>query len=342
MALFDDFKPTRRQVLAGGGAGLLAASLPRAVLAQAGTEITTAFGWISNVEYGGFWTALEQGYFAQEGIDAKYLSGGPNAPDTLVSLAADSAQVSTANWLPILDAIEKGNDFTILGASWAKSPAALLSLAAKPVRGPEDLVGARILAQNQSDSVIIDAILGKAGLPLEYEIIPTGFSPEPLLSGDGDVYFAFATNQPITLENMGLVAGQDFFVSLMDDLGYQVKQGLIVTKTSFLADNRPAVVGYLRALIKGWNYAIANPDYAPQIVIDKYGADLGLDIAQQQRQMQLQIPLIQPEAGGSLLSFDPAIIGGTMTEAAVAAGRTVPPVEDFVDLTPLEEAHASL
>src|SRR4051812_35636126 len=124
MAFLKDFNPSRRDILIGGGASLLASMVSFPILAQSKTEITTAFGWISNVEYGGFWTALEQGYFAAENIDAKYMAGGPNAPDTLVSLSADSAEIATANWLPILDAIEKGNDFVILGASWQKSPAA--------------------------------------------------------------------------------------------------------------------------------------------------------------------------------------------------------------------------
>ncbi|MEF2070101.1 ABC transporter substrate-binding protein [Consotaella aegiceratis] len=333
---------SRRSVLAGGAAGLLAGVLPKAVFAQETTKITTAFGWISNVEYGGFWTALEQGYFAEENIEADYITGGPQAPDTLVSLAADRSQVSGANWLPILDAAAKGNDFVILGAQWQKSPSALISLAAKPVQKPEDLVGMKILAQNASDRVIIDSVLGKAGLPLDYEIVPTGFSPEPLLAGDGDAYFAFATNQPITLEQMGLKQGEDFYVTLFEDLGYNVKQGLYVAKRSFLDEHRDAVVGYLRALVKGWRYAIDNPAYAPQIVVDTYGADLGLDPDQQKRQMELQIPLIEPEDGQSLLMFDPAIIEGDMTDAAKAADRTVPPLDKLVDLGPLKDALASL
>jgi hypothetical protein len=80
MAFFDDFKPTRRSLLAAGGAGLVAGMLPRSILAQTLTPITTAFGWIPNVEYAGFWTALEQGFFADAGIDAGYISGGPQAP----------------------------------------------------------------------------------------------------------------------------------------------------------------------------------------------------------------------------------------------------------------------
>jgi len=342
MSFLHAARLSRRGILAAGAATLGAALLPRHASAQAHTPITTAFGWISNVEYAGFWTALERGYFAEEGIEADYLPGGPNAPDTLVSLSADRSQISGANWLPILDAIAQGNDFVILGAQWQRSPAALMSLAESPVRKPEDLVGKRILAQNPSDKVIIDSILGNAGLPLEYQLIPTGFSPEPLIAGDGDVYFCFATNQPITMEQLGYERDKDFFVTLMDELGYVVKQGLIVAKKSLFQQNRPALVGYLKGLIRGWQYAIDNPGYAPQIVIDKYGADLGLDLDQQKRQMELQIPLIKPKEGGQLLAFDPEIIDGAMTAAATAAGRKVPPLDELVDLQPLGEAHAAL
>jgi len=342
MATNRDFSLTRRQLIAGGGAALLAAGLPLPAFGQSTASITTAFGWISNVEYAGFWTALEQGYFAEEGLDAPYLAGGPNAPDVLVSLAADAANVGFVNWIPLLDAIEKGNDFQVLGSGWAKSPSALLSLAANPVRTPQDLVGKRILAQNPSDTTMFDAVLAKAGLPLDYEVIPTGFSPEPLLAGDGDVYLCFATNQPITLENLGMVEGQDFFVTLFDDLGFVVKASLMVAKKSYVAENRETLVKYARSMIRGWEYAIANPTYAPQIVIDKYGADLGLDIGQQQRQMELQIPLLKPTPDTRLYLFDGSLIEGPMTEAAVATGRTVPPVADLLDLSIVEEAYATL
>lgn len=342
MSIHGEWGLTRRRLLQAGAAGLLAGALPGSVFGQDKASITTAFGWISNVEYAGFWTALEKGYFADEGLDAPYLAGGPNAPDVLVSLAADAAQIGFVNWMPLLDAIAKGNDFQVLGAAWAKSPSALLSLASNPVKTPQDLVGKRILAQNPSDTAIFDAVLKKAGLPLDYEVVPTGFSPEPLLAGDGDVYLCFATNQPITLENMGMVEGKDFVVTLFDDLGYVVKAGLMVAKKSYIADNRDTLVKYTRALIKGWNFALDNPEYAPQIVLDKYGADLGLDLKQQQRQMELEIPLIRPTADIKLFLFDKSDITGTMTEAAEATGRTVPPVDDLVDFSIVEDAYKSL
>lgn len=334
---------TRRQMLIGAAGTGLAMSIPGWAVSQTLASVTTALGWIPNAEYAGLWLAIENGYFAEEGIEISYTPGGPNAPGVLVSLSAGDAQYAGADWMPFLEAVQKGNDFVVLGAAFPISPAALLSLAAHPVREPKDLVGARILNQMPADKNTVDFILNKAGLPLDYTLVPTGFSPEPLVAGDGDAYFAFATNQPITLENMGLKRDTDFFVTLMADLGYATPAGIIVADKKYVAENRPLVVGYLRALLRGWIENGKDPKVAAQLIVDKYGADFGLDLNQQIRQNELGQPLIQAPGAPGPFWFDPSVVQTTIAEIAKSSGfATIPPTEQIVDLGPLEEAIASL
>ncbi|AJE46660.1 ABC transporter substrate-binding protein [Plastorhodobacter daqingensis] len=303
-------------------------------------RVTTAHGWVSNIQYAGFFLGLSRGYFADHGVEADFIAGGPNAPDTLVSLAAGRAQVCTANWNPFLDARARGNDFVLIGAQWKVSPSAIISLAGRPLHRPEDMVGMRILTQNPSDSLILDTIFDNAGLPRDYTAVPTGFSPEPLLAGDGDAYLAFATNQPITLEQMGLVEGQDFHVTLLTDLGYRVMQGLYLTRRDFLDKNRDAVTGYMAGMIRGWRAAVTEPDAALDLVLNEYGADLGLDPQQQARQNELQIPLVAPTPEADLFALDAESLTGPMTEVARATGREVPPLHEMADLEVVPEALA--
>jgi hypothetical protein len=101
-------------------------------------RMTMALNWIPNVPFAGLWIALERGDFAAEGVEARFTPGGPNAPDSLVALAAGNAQLSIANWLPFLDAVARGNDFVIIGATYARSPGALCSMARRPVREPRE------------------------------------------------------------------------------------------------------------------------------------------------------------------------------------------------------------
>lgn len=335
---------SRRHFVAGAGAALgMMPFFGSGAFAQERTSITTAFGWVPNVQYAGHWVALENGYFAEEGIDAEHLPGGPNAPQSLVTLATGNAQVAHGQWLPLLDARARGNDFVMIGANFPVNPAGVISLPGRPIRQASDLVGARILAQVESDRQIIETIFALNGLEDDYTFVPSGFSPEPLIAGDGDVYMAFVTNQPITLEQMGMVAGEDFIVTLLADLGYVQPGVIFVTERATLESRRDELVRYLRALLRGWQTNAEDPEYAARLVVEKYGADLGLDLNQQIRQNELQIPYVEAPDGRGMFWLDEAMVTGPMYDVARAQERELPAsLEDIYDMSLLAEAQASL
>ncbi|WP_293812806.1 ABC transporter substrate-binding protein [uncultured Bosea sp.] len=310
-------------------------------LAQGLKKARVQLSWVSNIQYAGDWLAQENNLMAKYGVEVAWQPGGPNAPASLVTLAAGKADIAYSNWFQLLDAVNQGNDFVMIGASFPRSPHGLLSLAKKPILEPRSLVGAKVLAQAPNDKTAIDATLALAGLPNQWTWVPTGFSPEPLLAGDGDAFTAFSTNQPITLEKMGLKAGKDFHFVFFDDLGFRTFGSIIVTTQSFLKSNRAAVVGYMRGLIDGWAMNRKDPTVAAHLVVEKYGADLGLDLDQQIRQNELQIPLTQYAEPGKLpLSLDKDLIEGLMFKAARATGRSkLPDVATIADFTVVQEAY---
>jgi ABC-type nitrate/sulfonate/bicarbonate transport system substrate-binding protein len=300
-------------------------------------------GWIANVEYAGVWMALERGYFHAFGVDVQFAPGGPNSPPPPVVVASGKADVGYVNWLPFLDAIAKGNDFVMVGATFPVSPLGIISLAKKPLRTPGDLLDAKILAQGPNEKTAIDATLALAGLPGRWTMVPAGFSPEPLLAGDADGYTAFATNQVITLERMGLVNGKDFFFTSFDALGLRSYASTLFTPRPFLEKNRSGVTGFLAALIRGWRDNEREPDAAPQLVVEKYGKDYGLDLAQQRRQNQLQIPLVRSAAPRPILTLDRDVVSGPMMAAARATGRVnLPDIDSIIDFSIAQEANALL
>lgn len=331
---------SRRSFMVGSTALAVASTIPS--FAQGATKISTGFGWVANVEQANLWVALNNGLFADEGIDAGYLAGGPGLPNSLINLAAEQIEVAGADWGPVASAIDKGNDYVVLGFGFPVSPSAFLSLAANPIRTPADLVGKRLLMQSPTNTTIVDSILSDAGLPLDYQMVPTGFSPEPLLAGDGDAFLCFATNQPITLEQMGMQADKDFVVTLLDDLGYKVPAASLTVQRSFLEANRPALVGYLRALIRAYKANAADPTLAAKLVVENYGVDLGLDLAQQSRQNELQIPLMALPGSDQPYMIDIEASRGPLLAAAQAAGvENELDLDAIIDLSLLKEALAS-
>jgi ABC-type nitrate/sulfonate/bicarbonate transport system substrate-binding protein len=325
----------RRAFLAGAAAGLAGPAF-----AQAPAKLRVQCGWIANVEYAGIWEAIEHGYFRANGIDLTAMPGGPNAPPAAVVVASGKAEVGYTTWLPFLDAVAKGNRFVMIGATFPRSPLGIISLPKKPLRKPADLVGAKILAQGANEQSSIDATLALSGLPKQWAMVPTGFSPEPLLAGDADGYTAFEVNQTITLERMGLKRDRDFFFTSFDELGFKGYAGIAFTTQEALLAQRPVLLGYLKALVRGWQDVAADPAAAAKLVVEKYGVDYGLDLVQQTRQAELEIPLMQVAGQKGLLVLDRAAVAGPMTAAAKATGRSVPDdLDSIADFRLAEEAN---
>lgn len=323
-----------------GGSATTSGATTAASTPPATADVSIAMGWIKNVEYAGSWVALENGYYDDQGIEPDYQQGGPNAPASPVAVAAGDAQIGvSASMLTLLDAINEGNDFVVFGTQYQVSPGAVLSLAKKPVKTPQDLIGITFLGQEGVD-VNINAVLDIAGLPHDYKFVIAGFTPDPLIEGQGDAYSCFVVNQPITLETQGMVEGKDFIVTTWADLGYPSYANLFFAERSYLASNRDAVVRYMRATIMGWEANAKDPAVGAKLAVDKYGADLGLDLTQQTRQNELQIPLMESALTGSsgLFRIDAAEWDGPMKAAYLAAGRSsMPAVADVVDLTVLDD-----
>lgn len=338
-------KYSRRQMMKFmGAAGMAVPMAGRNAFARDLQHVRVQLSWVSNVQYAGDWIALERGLFKKHGVDAAILPGGPNALASPVMLAAGRAEIGYGTWFPFLDAIEQGNDLVLVAATFPRNPLGLISLPDNPILKPEDLVGKRLLAQAENDRMAITATLALNDLPDEWTYVPAGFSPEPLLAGDGDGFTAFSTNQPITLEQMGMKWGEDFHFVSFDELGFRTYGAILLTTRNYLETNRDAVVGYLRGLISGWELNEEDLTVAPKLVVEKYGADLGLDLEQQIRQNELQIPLTRYSSGDHpRMALDREIIQGPMYEAARATGRTnLPDVEQIADFTVVPEAHEDL
>jgi len=344
---------SRRRLLRNAGLAGLGAVAGSALLAACGgdsagpgaapaggTKIRVALGWITNVEFAGFWIAQDRGYYQREGLDVEFIPGGPNAPAPTATLAAGGADIAVPVALQqFLSAVTSGNDFVTFGTMFQNAPEAFLSLAKKPVRTAADLVDKTVLGQ-QGVQPFVEAAMKLAKVPVRYKFIPVGYDPSPLLDGQGDVYTCFATNQPIILEQKGLKAGTDFVVTTYEQLGLPQYADLLCSSRGWLTTNRPALVKFMRATVRGWQDNAADPAVAAKLAVEKYGADLGLDLAQQTRENQLQTTFTQSpdtQAHG-LMRIDPAVLGGPMYTAFAAAGVSpLPDVAKVVDTTVLDE-----
>ena len=104
-----------------------------------------------------------------------------------------------------------------------------------------------------------------------------------------------------------------------------------------------AVVGFTRAMVKGWEYALENPQYAIDLMMSEKwgGAEIGMDPDIQMPIHEAQIPLITSDLTDEkgLFWFDADEVAGPMFDLLTLGGiENLPDPDALLDLTILEDA----
>jgi ABC-type nitrate/sulfonate/bicarbonate transport system substrate-binding protein len=301
---------SRRVFIAGSTAfagGLALSRFGSASAALQGTEATLQMGWIANVENAGEFVAAEKGYYTDAGVDLELVPGGPGiSVEPLV--VAGTALIGLSQPDNVARAREQGAKLKVVATTFQRNPAAVMSLASNPIPTPQDLVGKKLGIQ-QSGVPIYDAFFASIDIdPKSIEYVPVQFDPAPLVSGEVDAFVSFQTNQPIQLAMQGI----ETVTFLLADYGFNLFTDSFIVSEDSLADEdkRTTIVKILDATFRGWRDAIADPEMAAQLVVEKYGQSLNLELEPQILTLKEQIPLIvtdETQANGL----------GTMSDAAI-------------------------
>jgi ABC-type nitrate/sulfonate/bicarbonate transport system substrate-binding protein len=166
-----------------------------------------------------------------------------------------------------------------------------LSVEAKPIKTPADLVGKKVGVQAVNEP-IWDALLKINKLDAtKITKVPVQFDPTPLVKGEVDGWFAFVINEPITVKEQG---GKPVIMALQD-VGFTVFQQVIITTEDALKNNRAKVKALLTAELMGWQKNLADPAVGAKLAVENYGKTLGLSLAHETEENTLQIALQKSE-----------------------------------------------
>jgi ABC-type nitrate/sulfonate/bicarbonate transport system substrate-binding protein len=289
----------RRHVLAGSAGLVLDMPFGRRA-AAADTALTFQLSWIKSIQYGGFFAGIETGAYAQQGVAATFSSGGPNM-DSVANVAAGRAQLGDRPIGPLILARDKGIPIKVIATVFQRSPLAVMSLAATPIRTVKQMEG-KTVAVATSNRPLVMNMLRDAGMdPLSVNIVPSSPDPSALVSGQIDAYVGYSTNQGVMLQTRGV----EIFALNAHELGIPETAGTIYGQEDFLASNRDLVVRFLRASLTGWRWALDHKDETATLMVQKYGAP-GLDFAAQRTELAASEPFITGNPKG-LLAIDPAL-----------------------------------
>jgi len=237
------------------------------------TPVTLQLQWLTQAQFAGYYAALDQGYYADAGLDVEIIpSGGDIVPQD--ALAQGEVDYAIA-WVPkVLGSIEQGAKITNVAQIFERSATLQVSFKDAGITSPADLAGKKVGSWGYGNEWELFAGLNKAGVT-DFELVTQAFDMLGLLSGDIDAAQAMTYNEYAQLletvdpDTGELYTPDDFDVIDWNDEGVAMLQDAIWADTERLESDeeyQDTTVKFLKASIQGWIYARDNAQAAADAV----------------------------------------------------------------------------
>ncbi len=227
--------------------------------------------WRHQFQFAGYYAAVAQGYFRDEGLQVELLEGSPGIDPaaTLVAKKADFAVDSPA----ILIKRQEGKPLVALAAIFQHSPSVLMTLKESRLDSPHDLIGKRVMMTSATDPESMAMLVSEGISPDNMTLVPHSWNIEDLVSGRVDAMSAYLTSEPYLMRERGVS------VSFIRPINYGVDfYGDCLVTTEDLVQKHPKrVESFLRAVQRGWRYAMNNPEEIATLIRDQYSTHLSLN-----------------------------------------------------------------
>jgi NitT/TauT family transport system substrate-binding protein len=240
------------------------------------TPVVLQLQWLPQAQFAGYFAAVEQGFFEEEGLEVEIIpSGGDIVPQD--ALANGDADFAIA-WVPkVLGSIEAGANLTDIAQIFQTSGTLQVAWADSGIESVADFEGKRIGSWGFGNEWEIFAAMAAEGLDsTTVEIITQDFNMNAFLQGDIDAAQAMTYNEYAQLletvdpETGELYTPEDFSViSYQDTVGAMLQDAIWADTERLETDEEYAetAVSFLKAVIKGWVFARDNPEEAAEITL---------------------------------------------------------------------------
>ncbi len=246
-------------------------------------QVSVRLKWLHGVQFAGMYIADQKGFYTDENIEVTLNPGGLEHDESeLVASGQDDFGIVGATHAIV--GRDKDLPIVTVAVIYRISPTVYFALQESGIERPHDFIGKRVAAS--STHFLLPAIMGKLGLGMDQiEIVSPDYGMEALFAGKVDVWAGYLTDQVITAREQGY----ELNLIYPDHYGVHVYGDVIITNETLVEENPDLVERFLRATLRGWRYAIENPEEAVAATL-KY--DENLDEAYERASMEAQIPLI--------------------------------------------------
>ena len=274
--------------------------------AMAADKVTLQLKWVTQAQFAGYYVAKEKGFYAEENLDVEIKPGGPDiAPPQVI--AGGGADV-ILDWMPsALATREKGVKLVNIAQPFKSSGMMLTCRRDSGITSPADFKGKTLGVWFYGNEYPFLSWMSQLGIATDgsadgVTVLKQGFNVDPILQKQADCISTMTYNEYWQVIDAGLTPDdlvtfkyEEQGVATLEDGIYVLEESL---KDAAFVDK---MIRFVRASMKGWKYAEANPDEAAEIVLDNDAT--GAQTEKHQKRMMGEIAKLTAGSNGAL---DPA------------------------------------
>ena len=254
--------------------GLLAGALALSASTAFGQDaLTLQLKWVTQAQFAGYLVAESKGFYDEENLDVTILPGGPNiAPEQVI--AGGGADIIVTWMAAGMAARESGVPLVNIAQPFKRSGLMMICPTETEITEVADFPGHTLGVWFFGNEYPFFAWMNKEGIPTDgseggVTVLQQSFDIQPMIQGQADCISVMTYNE----YGQALDAGygpDNLTIFNYTEMGNDLlEDGLYVMEDSL--DDPAKVDAYTRfvkASMKGWQYALDNPDEAAQIVVD--------------------------------------------------------------------------
>ena len=255
-------------------ASVAVTGLALAASAEAADQLTLQLKWVTQAQFAGYYVAADKGYYEDVGLEVTIKPGGPDIAPPQV-LAGGGADV-IVDWMPsALASREKGVPLVNIAQVFDKSGMELTCRKDTGIKDPKtDFPGHTLGVWFYGNEYPFLSWMATLGIPTDggpngVTVLKQGFNVDPLLQKQADCISTMTYNEYNQLLEAGM-RPDELTVFKYEDQGVATLEDGLYTTEKNLKDQAMVdkLARFVKASMKGWEYAGAHPDEAAQIVLD--------------------------------------------------------------------------
>ena len=240
--------------------------------AHAADKVTIQLKWVAQAQFGGYFVAKDKGFYKDAGLDVTINPGGPDVAPPQV-IAGGGADV-VVDWMPsALASREKGVALVNISQTFKHSGLELVCRKDTGIKKPEDLKGKTVGIWYGGNEYPFLNWMSKLdyktdGSPGGVKILKQGFNVDPILQKQADCVSAMTYNEYWQVIDGGFKPSDLVVFNYEKEGVATMEDGLWVMEAklkdaAFVAK----MAKFVKASMKGWDYAKAHEDEAVKIIL---------------------------------------------------------------------------